>query len=305
MEGRGRGNIGRVSTERVDDENEYYPLVIDIQANQWLFTLDEFINKTPSRHQGIEFKHEMILRHKGALLILRLVPQLKVSHRTLYYAWTYYHRFYMRVSYKVFGQYETLALLLFLLCKTTENHKSYKELIPLVVRDTTKGKIPDCKESSKEFWKWRDTIESYECILLEWLCFDLTITVPYEFTQLMARSHTVQLLCGPGRESLDSIMSSITLFIDDSMLVGTALCCSPRLLFVTGVVATAYSKSLPVLLDEVPDLDVERSHLCYNNLISVIPGFPVEYLKRFERYKPISLDQWTQFCNSLRSSITS
>ncbi|KAK8069588.1 hypothetical protein PG994_006204 [Apiospora phragmitis] len=129
-------------------------------ANQWLFTQEE----------GVNFIYNV-----GIMLNL---PQL-----TLYVAGVFFHRFYMRCSMdekRGIHHYNIAATALFLANKTEENGAKTKNIIIAVAKVAQKNANLIIDEQSKEYWRWRDSILSYEEVMLEYLTFDLSITHPYQ-----------------------------------------------------------------------------------------------------------------------------
>ena len=72
------------------------------------------------------------------------------------------------------------ATALFLANKTEENGAKTKNIIIAVAKVAQKNANLIIDEQSKEYWRWRDSILSYEEVMLEYLTFDLSITHPYQ-----------------------------------------------------------------------------------------------------------------------------
>lgn len=71
------------------------------------------------------------------------------------------------------------ATALFLANKTEENCRKTKDLIIAVAKVAQKNSKLIIDEQSKEYWRWRDSILTYEEVMLETLTFDLMIDTPY------------------------------------------------------------------------------------------------------------------------------
>lgn len=71
------------------------------------------------------------------------------------------------------------ATALFLANKTEENTRKTKDLIIAVAKVAQKNAKLIIDEQSKEYWRWRDSILTYEELMLEMLTFDLMIDVPH------------------------------------------------------------------------------------------------------------------------------
>lgn len=154
---------------------------------QWLFKEDELM-RTPSILAGLAPADERKNRVKGVGFILQVGIMLKLPQITLATASVFLHRFYMRQSMiddKVAGKqgmhyYSIAATCLFLATKVEENCRKMKELVMACVRVAQKEPHKLVDEQDKEYWKWRDTILAYEDQLLEAICFDLTLELPYK-----------------------------------------------------------------------------------------------------------------------------
>lgn len=103
---------------------------------------------------------------------------------TLWVAGVFFHRFYMRYSMVEekggIHHYNIAATALFLANKTEENCRKTKELIIAVARVAQKNTKLEIDEQSKEYWRWRDSILTYEELMLETLTFDLMVDNPYQ-----------------------------------------------------------------------------------------------------------------------------
>ena len=75
--------------------------------------------------------------------------------------------------------YQTAATALFLATKVEESCRKMKELILAFCRVAQKNPNLIIDEQSKDWWRWRDCILHNEDVLLETLCFDLTVESPH------------------------------------------------------------------------------------------------------------------------------
>ena len=71
------------------------------------------------------------------------------------------------------------ATALFLANKVEENCRKTKDIIVAVAKVAQKNAKLIIDEQSKEYWRWRDSILTYEEVMLEQLTFDLMIDNPY------------------------------------------------------------------------------------------------------------------------------
>ncbi|KAI8972346.1 cyclin-like protein [Pilobolus umbonatus] len=148
---------------------------------QWYFTKEE-LHDTPSIVDGIPFEQEQMDRIKGchyllavgAKLNLYCSPQLVVVTAT-----TFFHRFFMRQSMRRFHVYDIAATSLFVATKVEECTRRIKDIVIACAQKAQKNDKLTLEEDSKDFIKWKETVLHYEVILLETLCFDLSIQHPH------------------------------------------------------------------------------------------------------------------------------
>lgn len=169
--------------------------------NQWAFTADEAVS-TPSIVDGLSPTEERLRRAKGVNFIYQAGVMLDLPQITLWVAGVYFHRFFMRYSMVqekggihhyvsemrglfrnqrvlMFVVQNIAATALFLANKVEENCRKTKEIIIAVAKVAQKNAKLIIDEQSKEYWRWRDSILTYEEIMLEQLTFDLMIDNPY------------------------------------------------------------------------------------------------------------------------------
>ncbi|KHO00070.1 cyclin [Metarhizium album ARSEF 1941] len=151
-------------------------------ANQWSFTSAEVLS-TPSIIDGIPPSEERLRRAKGVNFIYQAGVMLDLPQITLWVAGVFFHRFFMRFSMVQdkggIHHYNIAATALFLANKVEENCRKTKEIIIAVAKVAQKNAKLEIDEQSKEYWRWRDSILTYEEIMLEQLTFDLMIDNPY------------------------------------------------------------------------------------------------------------------------------
>ena len=73
------------------------------------------------------------------------------------------------------------ATALFLANKVEENCRKTKDIIIAVAKVAQKNAKLIIDEQSKEYWRWRDSILTYEELMLEQLTFDLMVENPYRY----------------------------------------------------------------------------------------------------------------------------
>ncbi|KKA27506.1 hypothetical protein TD95_001815 [Thielaviopsis punctulata] len=181
-------------TVRVSQSHELQPVTIDmnlVSSPQWYFTEAETLS-TPSVLDGISPAEERLRRAKGINFIYQAGALLELPQMTLWVAGVFFHRFYMRYSLveNKMGvhHYNIAATALFLANKTEEICRKTKEIIIAVAKVGHKNPNLIIDEQSKEYWRWRDSILTYEELMLELLTFDLQVDNPYDsIRKLMTR----------------------------------------------------------------------------------------------------------------------
>ncbi|KAK0631896.1 cyclin-like protein [Immersiella caudata] len=152
------------------------------RPEQWFFTNDE-VKSSPSTIDGLPVDEERLRRAKGVNFIYQAGILLSLPQTTLWVAGVFFHRFYMRCSMVEekggIHHYNIAATALFLANKTEENCRKTKDLIIAVGKVAQKNAKAIIDEQSKEYWRWRDSILTYEELMLEMLTFDLMVDIPY------------------------------------------------------------------------------------------------------------------------------
>lgn len=128
---------------------------------------------------------------------------------------------------KGYHHYEVGATSLFLATKVEENCRKMKELVIACVRVAQKDPHKQVDEQDKEYWRWRDVILFNEDVMLEAVCFDLSLEPPHKIF--------FDLLMMFGEEFADNkrLRNTAWAFVNDSCL--TTLC----LQFPSKTIATA------------------------------------------------------------------
>lgn len=187
--------------------------------SQWLFTEAELL-QTPSILDGLAPEKEREYRYKGANFILQVGIMLKLPHLTLATASVFLQRFFMRHSMHDlpsrpgFHYYSMAATSLFLATKVEENCRKMKELVVACVRVAQKDPHKAVDEQDREFWRWKDNIIHNEDLLLEAICFDLSLEPPYKIL--------FEFLVFFGEENNKRLRNAAWAFVSDSCL--TMLC---------------------------------------------------------------------------------
>ncbi|MCJ1361023.1 hypothetical protein MMC16_000119 [Acarospora aff. strigata] len=204
--------------------------VLSAAEMQWIFTEEELL-RTPSGLDGMPLEKERENRGKGVNFIIQVGVMLKLPQLTLATASIFLHRFFMRYSMvdlpgrPGLHYYAIAATSLFLATKVEENCRKMRELVIACCRIAQKNPNLVIDEQSKEYWRWRDTILHNEDVLLEALCFDLSLEPPY--------NTLFDFLVYFGEGNNRKLRNAAWAFVNDSNL--TMLC----LLFTSRTVAAA------------------------------------------------------------------
>jgi protein BUR2 len=83
------------------------------------------------------------------------------------------------------------AIAVFLTTKVDEMPRKLKEIVIACCRVAQKNPVLLVDEQTKDYWRWKDTIIVNEDIMLELLCFDLTLESPYKVFFDLMKSHGV------------------------------------------------------------------------------------------------------------------
>lgn len=207
-----------------------------LAESQWLFTEVELL-RTPSILDGLSPEKESENRGKGVNFILQVGIMLKLPQITLATASVFLHRFYMRQSMvdipskPGYHYYSMAATSLFLATKVEENCRKMKELVVACVRVAQKDPNKAVDEQDKEYWRWRDNILHNEDLLLEAICFDLSLEPPYKTL--------FELLVFFGEETNKRLRNAAWAFVNDSCLTMLCLLCPSRTIAASALYAAA------------------------------------------------------------------
>ena len=125
--------------------------------------------------------------------------------------------------------YQTAATALFLATKVEESCRKMKELILAFCRVAQKNPNLLIDEQSKDWWRWRDCILHNEDVLLEVLCFDLTVESPHR--QLF------EVLKWYGVEHNKRLRNAAWSFVTDSNNTQLCLLCNSRTIAIASLYA--------------------------------------------------------------------
>lgn len=205
---------------------------------QWLFDEDE-LARSPSIQDGMPAEKEKELRSKGINFIRQVGIMLKLPELTLSTGAIFFNRYLMRNSLvdrpgaKALHHYTLGATCLFLATKVEESCRKMKDIVIACCRVAQKNPALVIDEQSKDFWKWRDTILLNEDVLLETLCFDLTIEPPhkqlFEMLKYYRVEHNKQLRNAAWAFVTDSNMTQLCLLCNSQTIAAAALYAGARM----------------------------------------------------------------------------
>lgn len=209
------------------------PVYYEDTSPQWLFTSSDFHHDTPSRTEGMSEETELLNRRKGINFITQVGILLKLDQITLATASIYFQRFYMRHPLQIPGSskgahhYQIAATSVYVAYKSKEHPRKMHELIVAVSRVAQKDPNLMIDEQSKEFWKWRETIQHHENLMLEVLCFDLDPGLPYpvlfEFLKYYNIQDNKRLRNVSWAVVTDSFTTILCLLVQPQSIAGAAL----------------------------------------------------------------------------------
>eukprot|EP00597_Dinobryon_sp_UTEXLB2267_P006808 CAMPEP_0170096614 /NCGR_PEP_ID=MMETSP0019_2-20121128/28703_1 /TAXON_ID=98059 /ORGANISM="Dinobryon sp., Strain UTEXLB2267" /LENGTH=454 /DNA_ID=CAMNT_0010318663 /DNA_START=199 /DNA_END=1563 /DNA_ORIENTATION=+ len=146
--------------------------------NDWIFS-KEFLDNSPSRHDGLSAEKETSFRYKTVWFIEDLAQKLEGAERirnrkVVSTACVFFHRFYAFHSFAKFKRFQMSLACFFLACKVEECPLKLKDIVHAyyLLSQTSNPSESDVRELNK-------TVLICERILLQTLNFDLNILHPY------------------------------------------------------------------------------------------------------------------------------
>lgn len=113
-----------------------------------------------------------------------------------------------------------------------ENCRKVKELVIACCRVAQKNPNLLVDEQTKDFWKWRDTILFNEDVLLEMLCFDLTVESPYkvffDMLKALGAEHNKKLRNAAWSFINDSCQTQLCLIVTSRTIGAAAIYCGAK-----------------------------------------------------------------------------
>ena len=262
-----------------------------VAETQWLFTEAELL-RTPSILDGLPPEKERENRSKGVNFILQVGIMLKLPQITLATASVFLHRFYMRHSMQTYHYYSMAATCLFLAYKVEECVRKMRELVVACVRVAQKDPYKNVDEQDKEYWRWRDNILQYEDLLLEAICFDLSLEPPYKTL--------FDLLTQFEQDENKKLRNAAWAFVNDSCLTTLCLLFPSRTIAASALYAAAKHCDFAFPDDangrpwwEVIDVDVGSIRKACNYMASIYESGPAKAGKEIGMYErtPENVDE--------------
>ncbi|KAG2179931.1 hypothetical protein INT43_003718 [Umbelopsis isabellina] len=187
---------------------------------QWYYRKDALVNTPSVANDGFTVKREREDRAKGCNFIQSVGMTLKLPQITIATAMVFFHRFFMRKSLKDYPFYDIGATAIFLATKVEESGRKLRDIVTVCAQKAAKNEKLVLDEQSKDFQRWRDIILYDEGVLLEAICFDLSVEHPY---------HYLLLYIGELRES-NRLAQTAWMFVNDSIKSPLCLLYSPQII---------------------------------------------------------------------------
>ncbi|KAL9598380.1 MAG: hypothetical protein Q9219_004542 [cf. Caloplaca sp. 3 TL-2023] len=214
------------------DSSVFSSEMLQMAESQWIFTEHELL-RTPSILDGLPPEKERENRGKGVNFIFQVGIMLKLPQVTLASASILLHRFFVRHSMvdtpgrPGFHYYSMAATSIFLATKIEEDCRKMRELVIACVRVAQKDPHKMVDEQDKEYWRWKDNILHNEDVLLEALCFDLTLEPPYkvlyEYLTYFGEGGNRRLRNSAWAFINDSCMTTLCLMFSSQAIAASAL----------------------------------------------------------------------------------
>ncbi len=107
-----------------------------------------------------------------------------------------------------------------------------KEIVIACCRVAQKNPTLLVDEQTKDFWRWRDTILLNEDVLLETICFDLTVESPhkilYDMLKQLGAAHAKPLRSAAWSFLNDSTTTQLCLLFSSRVIAAAALYCAAK-----------------------------------------------------------------------------
>ena len=176
------------------------------------------------------------------------------------------------------------ATCLFLAYKVEECVRKMRELVVACVRVAQKDPHKTVDEQDKEYWRWRDNILQYEDLLLEAICFDLSLEPPYKTL--------LDLLIQFEQGDNKKLRNAAWAFVNDSCLTTLCLLFPSRTIAASALYAAAKFCDISFPDDargrpwwEVLSLDIGSIRRACNYMASIYENGPAKAGKEVGMYE--------------------
>lgn len=238
--------------------------------SQWRISAEE-LKFTPSRLDGRSFEEECSARSKGCLFIISLGASLRVTQIVIASACVFFHRFFMRNSFKEHHYYDVGAACLYLATKTEECGRHLDDCVRDAMKHCSKNENLVVERESKEFKNWKQVIIFYEELILQTCCFDLEIDHPYK--QMI--EYTKALKCS------DKLSRAAWAFINDSYRTTLCLTHEPAVIAAAAIFIASKYLDEPLLQTNSPGcswwdyicVDIEKLRVASHQILDIYAAF--------------------------------
>lgn len=213
--------------------------------SEWVFT-DEELSESPSRKDGLSLEEEKECHLKTCTFIEEVTEKLNVSRLTMATAQVFFHRFFVRQSFKAHDRFLVASACIFLASKVEEIPRPLKNVVGAYLK-LRKGVEMDLK--SPEFIKTKEKIVDIERILLHTVAFDLMVEHPYPFISKWVSDVLQKLPSGSSAQEKETkrkrLMQFAWNFVNDNLRTMACLRFEPKDMAAAAVyLACVYDKAL-------------------------------------------------------------
>ncbi|KAI8998204.1 cyclin-like protein [Gaertneriomyces semiglobifer] len=222
----------RPADESLDDVDAWDGDFADLHArNKWYFTQEQ-IQNSPSRRHGIHAAAEAVLRDKGTRVIVTMAMELNRMPRLVHTACLYFHRFYMRRSFREFNHFKLIAATcLWIATKLDGRPVRTSHIAELTIKIMAKDMLMTVDRQSVQFDSVRRRIIYFELEVFEALCFDTQSKDPYNvlLDVLVQVEASTRAKDAAATVLNDMYFSILCLQYEAKILVGAAIALGARL----------------------------------------------------------------------------
>jgi len=178
------------------------------------------LKKSPSFEDGIPSETELRYRSEGPKFIQKVGTSLDLNYMTIATASVYFHRFYMKHSFKKFHRYVVATCCLFVAGKVEETPKKCKDLMKAAKANLAESQWVHFGEYP------RDEVMTLEKVLLHSIQFDFQVEHPYKYLL-----RYVKALKAP-QDKMKVMMQMAWTFVNDSLSTTLCLLWEPQIIAV-------------------------------------------------------------------------